>query len=138
VTCEPPSASRQSPVARDGLDEADAAHEPALGTVHSFEDGVAAGLGDVALYQRARIEVEVQRSASRSASTSPDALRSLLTGWGARLGRACAGATSRPWATNWRSRSLVVEVAAGTMSASGCSRRVGVPARRERPLAASG
>jgi hypothetical protein len=70
----------------DGLHKADTAHEPALGTVHNITDGVAARLGDVALDQRARIEVEIQRSASRSASTSPEALRSLFTGRGARVG----------------------------------------------------
>ena len=80
----------------DGLDEADAAHEPVLGSLHSVEDEVASRLGDVALDQRARVKVEVQRSASRSANTSPEALRSLFTGRGV-LGRVRAGATNRPW-----------------------------------------
>jgi hypothetical protein len=80
----------------NGLHEADTAHEPALGLVHDLVDSVAAGLGDIALDQRARVEVEIQRSDSRSASTNPDALRSLFTGCGARVGSARVGATSRP------------------------------------------
>lgn len=80
----------------DTLHEADTTDEPSVGAVHRIADNVAAGLSDVALDQCARVEVEVQRSASRSASTSEDALRPLFTSRGARLGRAYTGLTNRP------------------------------------------
>jgi hypothetical protein len=78
------------------LYEASAADEPPLGTVHRIADNVAARLSDVALDQRARVEIEVQRSASRSASTSEDALLRARTSRGARAGRARAGGSNRP------------------------------------------
>ena len=101
----------------DALHEADTTHEPPVGAFHRVADDVAAGLSDVALDQRARVEVEVQRSASRSESTSDDALSRVLTSRGARLGRARVGATNRPSATSLRRRWSSAEAPAGTMSA---------------------
>src|ERR1035438_398433 len=107
-----------------GLREADATHEPPVGAVHRVADELAAGLSDIALDQRAGVKVEVQRSASRSASTSEDALWAVSTSCGARLGRGRAGATNRPWATSPRRRSCSAVAPAGTMSATGRPRRV--------------
>ena len=108
----------------DRLDEARPAHEPALGSLHRSMDVVGARLRDVALDQRTRVEVEVQRSASRSESTIADALRRALAGLGAWVGRAREGGTTRPWATSSRSRSSTAAAPAGTMSATGRPREV--------------
>lgn len=80
----------------DRLDEARPADEPALGSLHGVEHDITSGLGHVALDQRARVEVEVQLSASRSERTNADALPRALAGLGACLGRARAGRTTRP------------------------------------------
>jgi hypothetical protein len=79
-----------------GLDEADTADKPPDGAIHRVSNELAARLGDVALDKRACIEIEVQRSASRSDSTSEEALRRDLTSRGARLGRAREGTATRP------------------------------------------
>ena len=65
----------------------------------------AARLGDVALHQGASVGIDVQRSASRSAMTSADALPRTFASRGARVGRAAAGGVSRPSATSARTRS---------------------------------
>ncbi len=99
------------------LDVAQPAHEPALGVLHRCPHDIAARFGHVALDECARVEVDVQRSASRSASTSAEALRSVVTMAGARAGRDRAGGTRRPSATSTRSRSSPATAPAGTMSA---------------------
>jgi hypothetical protein len=77
------------------LDEADATDVPTVGLGHRVADEVAERVFYVALYKRAGVEVELQRSASRSASTSDEALRLERTSFGARAGRAAAGARTR-------------------------------------------
>jgi hypothetical protein len=74
--------------------------------------------------QRTRVEIEVQRSSSRSASTRAEALRRLLSSRGARAGRDAAGGTTRPSATSSRRRSSPSAAPAGTMSAIARPRRV--------------
>ena len=78
------------------LEETDPAYEPRVGTTHQFAEPIAPGLGDVALDERACVEIEVQRSASRSERTSADALGRPFASRGARFGRAVAGGVSRP------------------------------------------
>jgi alanine dehydrogenase len=123
---EPPHgrlARHQADGAR-GLDEADAAHEPPACHLHRRPNRVAARLRDVPLHQRTRIEVEDQRSSSRSASTSSEADRPARASRGARVGRARAGGTTRPRATSARSASSPGDAPAGTMSATGRPRTV--------------
>lgn len=57
------------------LDVTDATREPTVSASHRVAYECAAGLGDIALDERARVEVQVQRSASRSERTSSEALR---------------------------------------------------------------
>src|SRR5919202_3984847 len=73
------------------LDESGATDVPAVGFRHRSADKLALRLRDIALDERARVEVELQRSASRSESTSEEARRRDLASLGARLGRARAG-----------------------------------------------
>ena len=68
------------------LDKPDSAHEPPRGLGHRTGHDIAARFSHVPLDQSTRVEVEVQRSASRSASTSADALRRSGTGRGGRRG----------------------------------------------------
>jgi hypothetical protein len=86
-----------------GLNEADTTDKPAVGVVHRVANEVATRLSDIALYKRACVEIEIQRSASRSDSTSEEALRRDFTRRGARLGRVREGTTTRPSATSSRS-----------------------------------
>ncbi|HMH47438.1 MAG TPA: hypothetical protein VK538_06935, partial [Solirubrobacteraceae bacterium] len=74
-----------------GLDETDTTDEPGVGAIHRTSQQVASRLSHVALDERACVEVEVQRSASRSDSTSEEALCRDFTRRGARLGRAREG-----------------------------------------------
>jgi len=97
------SRSRDQLDGADRLAVADAAGEPAIGGLHRLPDEVASGLGDVALDQRARVEVEDQSSASRSASTAADAEAATRAGWGGCPGRDAPAGTSRPAATRLRS-----------------------------------
>src|SRR5437899_10427751 len=103
----------------DGFHIPDAADEPAVGFLHRFADGFASGLGDVAFYERAGVEVQPQLSMSRSARTIAEARRETLTSRGARLGRARPADTKRRSVTNWRSCSSSSLGAGGTMSTSG-------------------
>src|ERR1044072_6746772 len=66
----------------DGLHVADPAHRPGTGTLHRGEHLFAALLVDVALDQGARVEIEHQRSSSRSARTIAEAERPLRSGLG--------------------------------------------------------
>lgn len=77
------------------FEEANSAGKPGLGAGHHFADLAAARLRHVSLDQRARVEIEVQRSASRSARTHADALADDFFSRGAREGAAVAG-VSRP------------------------------------------
>jgi hypothetical protein len=63
----------------DRLDVSDAADEPSTRCAHGLADRVAARLGDVALDQRARVQIEVQRFCSLSERTREEALMLLLT-----------------------------------------------------------
>ncbi len=107
-----------------GLDETDTTDEPAVGAIHCPPDEVAPRLSDVALDQRARVNVEVQRSASRSDNTSAEALRRDFTRRGARFGRAREGTVTRPSATSSRIRSSSAAAPAGTISATALPRTV--------------
>jgi hypothetical protein len=62
----------------NGLNEPTAADEPAICVPHRVTDELAVRLRDVALDERAGVQIEVQRSASRSASTTVEALREPL------------------------------------------------------------
>src|ERR1044072_235522 len=103
----------------DGLHVADPAHRPGTGTLHRGEHLFAALLVDVALDQGARVEIEHQRSSSRSARTIAEAERPVRSGLGGRLGSGReAGGTLRS-ATSSRRRSSPRRTPAGTMSATG-------------------
>jgi hypothetical protein len=106
------------------LEETDPTDEPVVGVVHRRADRVAIGLSDVALDERARIQVQVQCSASRSESTTADALRCPFSSRGALLARARDGSITRPSATSSRSGSSIAATPAGTMSANGLPRSV--------------
>jgi hypothetical protein len=107
-----------------GLDESNAAHEPTVGAVHRVTHEIAASLPHVALDERARVQIDVQRSASRSARTSDEALCRPRAKRGARFGRARDGARRRPSATSSRRWSFSAEARAGTMSATAFPRTV--------------
>jgi len=101
------------------LDEPNATNEPAVSGLHRAADEVAARLRHVTLDQRAGVEVEAQRSRSRSANTSSDARREEVVNRGARAGWLRAGGVTRPSTISWRRRSWLAGAPAGTMSASG-------------------
>ncbi len=99
------SSSRQTN-GRPGRNNAHTTGKPAASAVHRLADQTTPRLGDIALDERACIEIEVQRSASRSDSTSEDALRRAFTRRGALLGLAREGTTNRPSATSGAGRPL--------------------------------
>ena len=78
------SSSPREPDGADSLYVPHPTHEPGVGARHRVANKLALRLPDVAFDERARVEVEVQRSASRSARTSADALSRLLTSRGER------------------------------------------------------
>ncbi len=121
----------------DGLDEAEAADVPTVSLRHRVAHDVTALLGDVAPDERARVEVQPQRSASRSESTTEAASLPAAASFGARLGCARAGGTSRPLATSSRRRSSISAATAGTMYATGRREASRAPARRARRRARS-
>ena len=108
----------------DRLDEGDAASEPQVGIAHRAAHDVAAHLGDVALHQSARVEIEVQRSASRSARTCALADPFAFTRRGARVGFGRVGGATRPVATSSRRCSSAEDDFGGTRSATGRPRTV--------------
>src|SRR5689334_21025111 len=100
------------------LHVANPTHRPRPGILHRGNHQLAAILLDIALDESARIEVEHQRSSSRSDKTSPDAERPVPNGRGERLGRGRAAGVILPSATSLRMRSSPRRAAAGTMSAT--------------------
>lgn len=78
------------------FEEPDATHEPPIRASHDLAQFVATRLADIALDESARIEIEIQRSASLSAKTKADALSAALTMRGGRSGRVPDGGVSRP------------------------------------------
>lgn len=84
----------------NGLDVSGTTDEPSLGASHRVTDEFAALLSDVALDEGACIQIQVQRSASRSRSTSAEALTPLAASFGGRAGRTRVGDSNRPWATS--------------------------------------
>lgn len=117
--CPRRAASDGQPHGPNRLDEPNATNEPAVSGLHRAADEVAARLRHVTLDQRAGVEVEAQRSRSRSANTSSDARREEVVNRGARAGWLRAGGVTRPSTISWRRRSWLAEAPAGTMSASG-------------------
>src|SRR5579884_2413589 len=112
------------PYGSNHLHEGDPADEPSVGCVHHLAYQVAPRLLDVALDEGAGVQIQVQRSASRSDRTTWDAERVALASRGARGGRARDGSERRPCTTSWRSRSSGATAPAGTMSATALPRLV--------------
>jgi hypothetical protein len=106
------------------LEEANAANEPPICSPHQSADEIAPRLRDVALDQRARVDVKIQSPASRSARINADALRTVFNSRGGLRGRPAAGGVRRPSATSSRTRSALGEAPAGTMSATALPRTV--------------
>ncbi len=121
--CTPGGSPRGQAHGAEHLHEADATRVPPVRAGHRVADEIAAVLADVALHQRARVEVQAQRSASRSARTICDALRVPARRRGALAGCGREGGTTRPAATSSRRRSSFA-APAGTMSATGFPRTV--------------
>lgn len=107
-----------------GFDEPDAADEPAISIRHRAAYEFAALLGYVALDQRAGIEIEVQRSWSRSEMTAAEALVDAWASVGGQVGRALDATVSRPSETSRSSSSSPALSPTGTMSAIGRPRKV--------------
>jgi hypothetical protein len=129
--CRPLSleGARRCPTTRQrertrNLDESDTRYEPLVGVIHRVSNQVTAGLGHVALDECAGVQIEAQRSASRSESTSAEALRRALTRRGALEGRTRDGGATRPSATSSRRGSSICDAPAGTMSAMARPRTV--------------
>jgi hypothetical protein len=83
-----------------GLDKAHAADAPDIGLLHRVAQDIAVFLIQVALDERACVQIETQRSASRSESTSSVALVFALTMRGGRVGSDRDGGVTRPSATS--------------------------------------
>jgi hypothetical protein len=98
------SCGARGPGQRDQrLRVADPADMPCPRSIHRLQQLLAARLGDIALDERAGVEVEVQRSASRSSRTWREALRLAFEGAGLRRGLGSRESVSFPSASSCRS-----------------------------------
>jgi hypothetical protein len=133
VSCAFGRPGRQ-PNGANSLDIAATADQAVVGFLHGISHEFVSGFSDVAFDQRARVQVQAQRSSPRSTRINRDPGCDALAIRGARPGRARLAGTTQPSPIRRRSQSSPPGMPAGTMSASGRPRRVtGTGSRRPTP-----